>query len=288
MTASFLLIGQSNMAGRGYSNEVPLIINEGIHMLRNGRWQLMAEPIHHDRPGAGIGLAASFAAAWRLQNPTYPIGLIPCADGGTSLDDWAVGGALFDHAVAQAKLAQRNSRLTGILWHQGESDCFPEKARVYQEKLSIIIEALRNELAVPYIPLIVGGLGDFLTSGMYGQYFGAYPLINEALLSYAQSQPRCYYVTAEGLTANPDGLHFNAASLRILGIRYYEAFQKEQHIMTPVSEENELLTTIYNIPYTTKEKTVLLERRFACGDLSVEEFQTQLAALQQQGIVPGR
>jgi len=280
MMDSFLLIGQSNMAGRGYPNEVPPIINEGIYMLRNGRWQMTAEPLHNDRPGAGIGLASSFAAAWRLRNSAGTIGLIPCADGGTSLDDWAVGGPLFDHAVAQAKLAQRSSRLTGILWHQGESDCFPERAAVYVEKLTIMIEALRRELEVPHIPMVVGALGDFLTSGMYGKYFGAYPQVNAALLRYAQSQPRCYYVTAEGLTANPDGLHFNAASLRVLGIRYYEAFTRKQHITYPIPEENEILTTIYQVPPTTKEKTARLESRFIAGELSVEEFQTKLAALQ--------
>lgn len=41
---SLLLIGQSNMAGRGYLSDVPAIYNENIEMLRNGRWQMMAEP----------------------------------------------------------------------------------------------------------------------------------------------------------------------------------------------------------------------------------------------------
>ena len=118
MISSFLLIGQSNMAGRGYINEVPAIVNEGILMLRNGRWQMMAEPIHFDRPGAGIGMAISFAAGFRADHPEVQVGLIPCADGGTSLDDWAVGGLLFEHAMAQAKLAQRSSIIKGILWHQ--------------------------------------------------------------------------------------------------------------------------------------------------------------------------
>lgn len=39
---SVLMIGQSNMAGRGFLNEVPMICNERIQMLRNGRWQMMA------------------------------------------------------------------------------------------------------------------------------------------------------------------------------------------------------------------------------------------------------
>ena len=39
---SVLMIGQSHMAGRGFLNEVPMICNERIQMLRNGRWQMMA------------------------------------------------------------------------------------------------------------------------------------------------------------------------------------------------------------------------------------------------------
>lgn len=280
MISSFLLIGQSNMAGRGFAHEVPPIVNEGIQMLRNGRWQMMAEPIHNDKPGAGIGLASSFAAAWRLEHPDDTIGLIPGAEGGTSLDDWAVGGALFDHAIAQAKLAQRSSTIQGILWHQGESDCFPERAQAYQEKLTVIMQALRSELALSNTPLIIGGLGDFLPHGMYGQYFSNYALVNHALETYAHNQPDCYYVTAQGLTANPDGLHFNAASLRVLGIRYYEAYSQRVHVTMPATNENELLVRIYNRDLTTREKMYQLESSFATGKISIEEFQKERATFQ--------
>lgn len=59
MIHSFLMLGQSNMAGRGFIKEVQPIYNERIQMLRNGRWQMMTEPINYDRPVAGVGLAAS-------------------------------------------------------------------------------------------------------------------------------------------------------------------------------------------------------------------------------------
>lgn len=64
MIKSFLMLGQSNMAGRGFLNEVDPIYNEKIKMLRNGQWQMMTEPINYDRPVSGVGLAASFADAW--------------------------------------------------------------------------------------------------------------------------------------------------------------------------------------------------------------------------------
>ena len=56
---SFLMLGQSNMAGRGFIHEVDPIYNERIQMLRNGRWQMMTEPINYDRPVSGISLASN-------------------------------------------------------------------------------------------------------------------------------------------------------------------------------------------------------------------------------------
>ena len=46
---SFLMIGQSNMAGRGDFGEVEPISNPMCYMLRMGRWQRMSEPINPDR-----------------------------------------------------------------------------------------------------------------------------------------------------------------------------------------------------------------------------------------------
>lgn len=73
------MIGQSNMAGRGFLKEVEPIYDRRIKMLRNGRWQQMAEPINYDRPFAGVGPAASFAWAWCQRDAQGEVGLIPCA-----------------------------------------------------------------------------------------------------------------------------------------------------------------------------------------------------------------
>lgn len=279
---SFLMVGQSNMAGRGFLKAVKPIYDEQIKMLVNGRWQTMWEPINFDRPTAGIGLAASFAGAWRLKNEHEQIGLIPCADGGTSLDDWAVGGELFDNAVFQAKLAQRTSTLDGILWHQGESDSYADRSSLYYDKLTVIMDAFRHELECPDIPLVVGGLGDFLTAGRYGQYFTEYNLVNQALQRFADTKPNCYFVTASGLTANPDGLHFDALSQRKFGIRYFEAFHSKTNITAPLAFEEELIRVIQDRALSKAEQTTLLEIRFAAGELSLAELELQLSMLNNQ------
>jgi hypothetical protein len=282
MISSFLMIGQSNMAGRGYLKDVNPIYDEHIKVLVNARWQTMTEPMNHDRPTAGVGLAASFAGAWRLSNPGEQIGLIPCADGGSSLDDWAVGGALFENALFHAKFAQRSSQLSGILWHQGENDSFGGRSAVYYDKLSIIVNALRVELNASSIPFIVGGLGNFLSAGRYGAYFTEYNEVNQALQKYADEVPNAYFVTASGLTANADDLHFNAVSLRKFGLRYFESFSKMKSVLEPLSGENELVNIIQDRPLTKAEKIALLGIGFASGKVSLKDYEEKLARLNSE------
>ena len=269
---SILMIGQSNMAGRGFINEVPMICNERILMLRNAGWQMMAEPINYDRPNAGIGLAGSFAAMWCMEHEGEQIGLIPCAEGGSSLDDWAVDKNLFKNAVIQAGFAMQDSELIGILWHQGESGSYGGGYQTYYKKLQVIIESLRKELNAFEVPLIIGGLGDFLGKNGFGLNCTEYELVNEQLLKFAREQENSCFVTAEGLTPNPDGIHMDAVSQRRFGVRYYEAFVKREHVLKPIENEMELLERCISGPHTKREKMYLAMAEFAAGKMTDEEF----------------
>lgn len=275
------MVGQSNMAGRGFLKDVPLIFDEQIKMLRNGKWQTMVEPINYDRLNAGVGLSASFAAAWRMKNQFDDIGLIPCADGGSSLDDWSIDGILFKHAIAQAKLGQKTSKVEGILWHQGENDANPVKALHYNEKFSVIAKAFRDELNNPELPIIMGGLGNFLPHGTYGEHFSAFDRVNRALLDFTKTNSNCYFVTGEGLTSNPDFIHIDAASQRKFGIRYFEAFNSRKNITEPLVDENQILERIYNRPLSSSDKYYLLNLKFSKGELSLESYKEQLSTLEK-------
>ncbi|QOX65725.1 sialate O-acetylesterase [Anoxybacterium hadale] len=276
---SVLMIGQSNMAGRGFIDEVPMICNERIQMLRNGRWQMMTEPINYDRPVSGIGLAGSFAAMWCMENEEEKIGLVPCAEGGSLLNDWAVDKTLFKHAVSQAKFAMQDSELIGILWHQGENDSSGGSYQSYYEKFQLIVETLRYELNVPEVPLVIGGLGDFLGKSGFGLNCTEYELVNHELQKFASEQNNTYFVTAEELTCNPDGIHMNAISQRRFGIRYYEAFSKRNNVLSPMGNEMELLNLCINRPYTKSEKMYLVMMEFALGKMTYEMYVEKLGAL---------
>lgn len=268
---SVLLIGQSNMAGRGFLNEVTPIYNENIFMLRSGRWQMMTEPIHFDRSVAGVGPAASFAQAWCNANKDEQIGLIPCAEGGSSIDEWNKEGALFRHAVSEAKFAMENSELIAILWHQGESDGRSEKYKNYYQKLNVLVNSFRKELGTLEIPFIVGGLGDYLGKSGFGKSCVEYDLINKELHEYAENNKNCYFVTGEKLYSNPDGIHINAESQRRFGIRYFEAYQTKSNIIKPLDNEVNIVKELCEREYTIAEKRYITLEQFTLGKGSMEE-----------------
>ena len=229
MIHSFLLIGQSNMSGRGIASEVEPILDARLKMLRNGRWLPMRTPVATDRIFAGVSLAESFALAYANDHPGVEVGLIPCSDGGTTLDQWQVHGLLFDHAIYQSRLAARTSHIVGILWHQGESDSREGLYQHYTEKFLPIMQAFREELNLPDVPWIIGELGDYLANITLEQYEWLrknYLKINEQLMQIAQNDPLVGFASAKGLEPNPDNLHINSKSLREFGLRYYEEFRK--------------------------------------------------------------
>ena len=227
MIHSILIIGQSNAAGRGFFEDVEPIQyeNEDLKVLRNGRWIPMYGPVNPDRKTARVNLAESFAKRYHDEKGVE-VGIIPCADGGTCLDQWAVGGLLFDHACYMAELASRTSTIVAVLWHQGESDTTPERAPLYEEKVMRIFEGLRKRLNLYDVPFIVGGLGDFIYN-FYPQerhpYIG---IVNNTLQKIASEHAWIGFASAHGLTSNPDNLHFSAPALREFGLRYYEEFLK--------------------------------------------------------------
>lgn len=225
MTHSILLIGQSNMAGRGNPTQVPEIKDKRLFVLRNGRWQGIYRPVNPDRPFSGVCLAESFALEYIKEHEDVSLGIIPCADGGTTLDQWAEGGVLFDNAVNNARLAQRSSQIVAVLWHQGEGDCPDNRYPLYEEKFLKIMAAFRKQLGLKNVPFLLGGLGDFLPLRTNEPHYINYKAVNKTLEKIASEQPLTGYVSAEGLTANADNLHFNAISLLEFGERYYKVFK---------------------------------------------------------------
>ncbi|MHD0396528.1 sialate O-acetylesterase [Staphylococcus simulans] len=273
---SILLMGQSNMAGRGFLNEVPAIINEHLFVLRNGRWQMMGEPIHADRHLAGVGLASAFAQAWSLDHPGEAIGLIPCAEGGSAISEWQPGSVLMRHALSNARFAQETSEIIGVLWHQGENDCNHDLYQVYEAQLKQVITHIREELDIPDVPFVIGGLDHLTNAQGLGRTLTQHEAINHILQTMPNEMPDTYFVSSTGLTMNPDGIHFNAPSLRRFGLRYYEVFKTLTSLYAPLKDEATRVEALYERPLSQNEQMRVAYEKLASGQISFETFQERL------------
>ena len=214
----FLLMGQSNMAGRGLLEDVEPIRDERIRVFQDGRWSIAEEPLHHDRPTAGIGLAMSFARAVLDAGPDREIGLVPRAVGSTPLERWMPGADLYEGAMAAAHEVTRDGTIKAVLWHQGEHDSKSDAdAATYSQRFTVMATTLRDHLGAPSLPVIVGELGAYLSER---PDFPHYHTVNTELRKIPDALPHSAFVTAEGLTDKGDSLHYDAQSLRIFGERY--------------------------------------------------------------------
>jgi hypothetical protein len=224
----FLLIGQSNMAGRGVVEAEDREPIPRVLMLdRAGTWVPAVDPMHFDKPIAGVGLGRRFAARIADAHPGIVVGLIPAAVGGSHIDAWTPGGFdaatkthPWDDAMARVKVAQASGTLKGVLWHQGESDSTPELAPAYGRKLAALIARLRQTLGAPDLPVIVGQLGSFVGA----PWDEAKSMVDAAHRQLPVTVPRTAFVSSEGLTDKGDRLHFDSRSLREFGRRYADAY----------------------------------------------------------------
>lgn len=242
----FLLVGQSNMSGRGIGDD-PLAKAESeprLLMWDPAAQRLTAarDPLPHQdlgRKPVSIGPGISFGRSWLAGNgKTVHVVLVPAAFGGTGFSDnegsWRVTGPtvspLMIEAVARANAAVRAVRATGarvhvagILWHQGETDGVNRMgAAAYGIELSALAGYLRSHIdgAGPATPFVVG---QYVPSEIASnQALQSIAVLNRALASTLQHSA-C--AASRGLEGNPtpDSIHFNTASQRALGERYAAA-----------------------------------------------------------------
>jgi len=225
----YLLIGQSNMAGRGQVAAEDKTVHPRVFMFNRARqWAPAANPLHFDKPAAGVGPGLAFGKAMADRDPSVRIGLVPCAVGGTSISKWmpgakddATGTHPYDDAIARARAAVEDGVLRGIIWHQGEGDSSAQSAPLYGERLAAFIERLRKDLGAPDVLFVAAGLGDFVVSRN-----AEAGVVNQAMERLAGRVKNYAFVNSTGLKDKGDRLHFDAASARELGRRYADAMAR--------------------------------------------------------------
>ncbi|WP_297089321.1 sialate O-acetylesterase [uncultured Draconibacterium sp.] len=213
----YLLIGQSNMAGRATIEGADKDTLKNVFLYTGTvgcEWEKAANPlnkystIRKDISMQRLGPGYHFAKTMVELNGKNSIGLVVNAKGGTKIELWQPGGEFYNEAVKRTKAALKYGTLKGILWHQGESNS--SKYNEYMPKIIVLIEALRSDLAVKNLPFVAGQL-----SGDKENRAG----FNQMILDLPNKLQGCGVVSSEG-TGTIDSTHFDAASQQLLGQRY--------------------------------------------------------------------
>ncbi|MCF7818839.1 MAG: sialate O-acetylesterase, partial [Kiritimatiellales bacterium] len=248
----FLLMGQSNMKGRGIipavQTENPLIAN--MNMADN-QWYVALHPLHKagvpdlidGSDNAGVGPGLDFARGVLSRTNGVMVALVPCAVGGSWINLWQPGQPFYTNAIFRAQKALADAppgkaRIKGVLWLQGESDAIEARYAAYESKLSTLVQSLRADLNEPELPFIACTIGTFINSNNY-PYVAE---INNSLLTLPERELNTACVDARDVTGHiGDNMHYNTDSQIIIGQRYadqYAALTAEPSSWTVLVNDN--------------------------------------------------
>ncbi len=183
-TRIFVFTGQSNMAGKGITSELPTQYFESddrirmIHKLESK----MFSPV-----GTTFGPEVGFSEEYKKLYPNDTLIIVKVAKGGASIVCWDIHwkpdtavkydlhrqGNIYDSLLVYIGIAlsqHKNAELSGVLFLQGEKDTEEPMgtSTSYKKRLHEFIANLRKDVNNPQLPFIIAsyrndGLLDDLT-----------------------------------------------------------------------------------------------------------------------------
>jgi lysophospholipase L1-like esterase len=233
----FALAGQSNMSGYA-----PLAPGQAPHpraflFANDYRWRPALEPtdgstgqvdrVSLDR-GTGTSPGLAFAEALLAARPELAVGLVPCAKGASTIEEWRRGlgdDTLYGSCLKRMGAAATMGDVAGILFFQGESDAIdPERsagrvlsAADYSVRLTRLVHDLRSDLGRPRLPVVFAQIGGTTMPERY---------VNWRLVQEQQASvrlPCVAMITTSDLTLR-DNVHFTAQSYQEIGRRFARAY----------------------------------------------------------------
>lgn len=217
----YLLIGQSNMAGRAtVLAEMAGVIDRCYLLNDKNEWVPAKNPLNlysTIRKGEGmqkLGPGYSFAKAMLEADPDIKIGLVVNARGGSKIEQWLGKSKYYFGIRGRAKAAMKTGTIKGVIWHQGESNSGnPDD---YMDQLKALIGNLRSDLGDTDLPFVAG------------QVTNTPPLkINDVIATLPKHVHATAAVSSEGLKTT-DRWHFDTDSQIELGHRYAKEMLKLQ------------------------------------------------------------
>lgn len=215
----FVLVGQSNMLGRGFPVSAGEASDTRVLVWRpvnDQGWTVAQDPLGDPAdPANGVGPGMTFAK--HLAAAGAPsVGLVQCAKGGTSIAKWQSTGDLYRRCLRQ--ITATGGRVTGVLFLQGESDAqTATSAAAWGAGFAAVASALERDLTIAPASILLGQIGR-LPAG--------YPF--QAQLRRAQQTTAARLgmrlIPSLDLPMQTGQPHFTVAGYRTLGARFASAW----------------------------------------------------------------
>jgi len=274
----WVLAGQSNMEGVGdlVDVETPHPLVHSYTMAES--WEIAQEPLHwlccsidpvhnpngvipgdeqhaewHRTRNKGAGLGLTFAKAM-VEATGVPVGLVPCAHGGTSLSQWSPdlahlgGGSLYGSMLRRVKAV--GGRVKGVLWYQGESDANPNDAPLFAERFTRLVEDVRRDFADPNLPFYTVQIGRFVVA-MPQEGEIAWNQVQDTQRRLAEQIPNTAVVAAVDLELD-DLIHIGTQGLKRLGKRLANIALRELFGRSDIQKGPRLVGAFVDTPEGTR------------------------------------
>lgn len=238
-----LVAGQSNTHYGYQMNKAIDTVSAGVYSLN--RFDGLNYKIAPAKPALDfwtratdrVGFVTTFANLYVndvLKNTKRKVLIIPCGYSGSSILSWTKGQNLYTDAMERVNYVLDNfpgSRLSVILWHQGEANVGWAD---YQKTLDKMIGDMRSDIHqddIQEIPFILGGMVPYWvnnTGNARAQQNIIKATPNRVLnTGFADSE---FPTIISKPNNNSDAIHFDAAGQREMGARYYNIFKKMQTV----------------------------------------------------------
>lgn len=180
----WILAGQSNMQGYAARADAARPCPQVRAFYMTDRWGKAQEPLHaiweavdpihqtisgpparDDAHGVGPGL--DFALQMQ-RHSKIPQGLIACAHGGTSMEQWnpalkRLGGKSLYGATIR-RIEKNGGKMAGVLWYQGENEAVNNQSAKYIQRMKNLIGAFRRDCGDAKLPVVMVQIGRYVTA----------------------------------------------------------------------------------------------------------------------------
>ena len=257
----WVLAGQSNMQGAGRTPDT--LTDPKIWMMNlDDRWMVAREPLHRifeatapaypiafyqlwgnpeksmekalqlfrdqapisrQKPIGGVGPGLYFARHV-LAGTGKPIGLIPCALGGSTIAQWDPAGKIHGESSLYGAMLNRvrsagTQHIKGLVWYQGESEAFIAQAETYSAKLLALIDSFRRDIGRPDLPVLIVQIGRVINRDTIMDR--NWEAIRNIQLKVIPERPNLYLTSGIDLELD-DCVHFSTRGNQRLGARLGE------------------------------------------------------------------